>query len=148
MATAEALKEALAGASAAVEIAGGETSVLVSLTDDDAVSMFPIGSAEPTAAATSLFKRVASALADRDGRIVIRGHTDARPFRSGSSDNWTLSFARAHATKRALQASGIAEERFVRVEGLADREPSVPADPLAAENRRIEILYEPNGAKP
>ena len=76
----------------------------------------------------------------------MRGHTDARPFRSGTSDNWTLSFARAHATKLALQSAGIAEDRFLRVEGLADREPSRADDPLAAENRRIEILYEPTGA--
>jgi chemotaxis protein MotB len=147
-AAAAALREALAGVSAAVEVTGGETSVLVSLTDEGAISMFPIGSAEPTAAATALFDRVAGVLAERDGTVVVRGHTDARPFRRGTSDNWTLSFARAHATKQALQEAGIAEERFVRVEGLADREPSLPDDPLAAENRRIEILFEPAGATP
>ncbi|WP_420391344.1 flagellar motor protein MotB [Acuticoccus sp.] len=134
----------LAEVAADVAVVAGERSVLIALTDDTAFSMFPIGSAEPTAAAIGLFGRVADALADRDGRIVVRGHTDARQFAAGSSDNWVLSFERAHATKAALVARGVAERRIARVEGLADREPTVPEDPYADENRRIEILYEPS----
>ncbi|MEM0908622.1 MAG: MotB family protein, partial [Pseudomonadota bacterium] len=64
-------------------------------------------------------------------------------FRGGTSDNWVLSFQRAHATKNALAENGVDETRFRRVEGLADREPKRPDDPFADENRRIEILYEP-----
>lgn len=139
------LQEALAGASARVSVAEGEgpSTVLISLTDENAFSMFPIGSADPTTEADDLFARVGGVLSARDGSIVVRGHTDARPFRGGTSDNWTLSFARAHATKTALARNGVADTRFIRVEGLADREPANPDDPLADENRRIEILYEP-----
>ncbi|MCF3932457.1 OmpA family protein [Acuticoccus sp. M5D2P5] len=146
----EAIRDALAGTGIEVGIdeTGGEDKVLISLTDDSAFSMFPIGSASPTAEASDLFARVAGALASRDGRIVVRGHTDARPFRGGTSDNWVLSFSRAHATKDALVENGVPEDRIARVEGLADREPSRPEDPLADENRRIEILYEPTGDTP
>jgi chemotaxis protein MotB len=140
---AEAIRQALSGLRADVEVTSGETSVLIALTDDRAFSMFPIGSANPTEDAMTLFDRVAGALAGRPGSIVIRGHTDARPFAKGTSDNWVLSFERAHATKTALVDNGITERRIARVEGLADREPTMPDDPLADENRRIEILYEP-----
>ncbi len=139
------LQQALAGAtgSAEVEVTAGEKTVLISLTDGNAISMFSIGSSAPTGDALDLFTRVGSVLAERDGQIIVRGHTDARPFLGGSSDNWMLSFERAHATKNALVSSGVDERRFVRVEGLADRQPVDPADPLASENRRIEILYQP-----
>lgn len=142
------IAQALAGVDADIAVSAGDTSVLISLTDDGAFSMFPIGSARPTADAGALFARVASALNERKGRIVVRGHTDARPFSSGTSDNWMLSFERAHATKTALVTNGIPESRIARVEGLADREPTNPGDPLADENRRIEILYEPAEVTP
>lgn len=145
---AQEIADALAetGAAVSLENAGGpeEGPILIALTDEaGGVSMFPIGSSEPNPSALAVFQRVADELATREGTIVVRGHTDARPFRSGASDNWVLSFDRAHATKEVLTASGIAEARIARVEGLADREPSRSDDPLAAENRRIEILFEP-----
>ncbi|MBJ3778693.1 flagellar motor protein MotB [Acuticoccus mangrovi] len=138
------LRSALAGVAADVDVAPGDTTVAISVTDDAAFSMFPIGSSAPTAEAVRLFARVAEVLSQRRGRVVVRGHTDARPFRAGRSDNWVLSFERAHATKEALVANGIDESRIARVEGLADRQPTRPDDPLADENRRIEILYEPD----
>ncbi|MEM7695135.1 MAG: flagellar motor protein MotB [Pseudomonadota bacterium] len=142
-AASQALEAALEGVAAEVSLTAGERAVLVSLTDENAFSMFPIGSSTPSSSAQRLFERVGGVLAGRDGAIVVRGHTDARPFRSGTSDNWMLSFARAHATKEALRTGGVAEQRFVRVEGLADREPAMREDPFADENRRIEILYQP-----
>jgi len=138
------LQSALSDVDADVSMTAGDRAVLISLTDGNTFSMFPIGSSDPTGDATGLFRRVGSVLAEREGTIVVRGHTDARPFRGGTSDNWTLSFQRAHATKNALVDGGVPERRFARVEGLADREPARPDDPLSEENRRIEILYEPS----
>ncbi|WMS41785.1 flagellar motor protein MotB [Acuticoccus sp. MNP-M23] len=140
----QAIQKALSDVDADISVTAGARAVLISLTDGNAFSMFPIGSSDPTLEATGLFQRVGNVLAARDGTIVVRGHTDARPFRGGTSDNWTLSFQRAHATKNALVDGGVPEQRFARVEGLADREPARPDDPLSDENRRIEILYEPS----
>jgi chemotaxis protein MotB len=39
-----------------------------------------------------------------------------------------------------LIRGGLAEARIERVEGYADRQPRLPADPAGAQNRRIEIL--------
>jgi chemotaxis protein MotB len=39
-----------------------------------------------------------------------------------------------------LVRGGVDEKRFERVEGYADRSLRVPADPEAAQNRRIELL--------
>jgi len=67
---------------------------------------------------------------------------DARPFRSETYDNWRLSTARAHAAYYMLVRSGVDEHRIAEVAGFADRQPKDAADPLAAVNRRIEILLE------
>ena len=73
------------------------------------------------------------------GQIVIKGHTDARPFKSKTYDNWRLSSARAHMALYMLTRGGGGKDRFNRVEGYADQDLKVPSDPLAASNRRIEI---------
>jgi chemotaxis protein MotB len=41
-----------------------------------------------------------------------------------------------------LVRGGLDEKRIVRVEGHADREPKVPTNPNADQNRRVEILLQ------
>jgi chemotaxis protein MotB len=123
-----------------VEVRVTDDGVLISLTDALDDTMFSIGSAEPHRKTIEAMQRIARSLATRPGEIVIRGHTDARPYRSGTSDNWRLSSARALAARDVLVRGGLAENRIERVEGYADRNPRVAADPTAPENRRIEIL--------
>jgi chemotaxis protein MotB len=83
---------------------------------------------------------VAKVLAARDGNIVVRGHTDAKKFRSEKNNNWRLSMSRAQMAYYMLVRGGVQETRFESIEGQADRKPKIPSDPNAAENRRIEIL--------
>ena len=53
-------------------------------------------------------------------KIAIAGHTNATPYRSGSGySNWELSTDRAHASRRALIAAGLPEERLATVTGKA-----------------------------
>ena len=47
---------------------------------------------------------------------------------------------RANATRRLLVEGGLPDGRFRSVTGNADKDPLLPADPLAAANRRIAIL--------
>ncbi|MTI06245.1 MotB family protein [Roseibium denhamense] len=112
---------------------------LISLTDDQSFGMFAIGSAEPRPELVKLLENIAAIVADAPGRIVIKGHTDARPFKSTTYDNWRLSTARAHMALYMLNRGGVPKERFDRVEGYADRDLKIPADPYAAPNRRVEI---------
>ncbi|MGX1309808.1 chemotaxis protein MotB [Amorphus suaedae] len=114
--------------------------LLVSLTDDIDFAMFPVGSAVPDPKVVKAMETIARALQHRDGDIVIRGYTDARPFRSETYDNWRLSSARAHMARYMLVRGGLDEGRIVSVEGHADRDLKDPQDPNAPENRRIVIL--------
>ncbi len=73
----------------------------------------------------------------------MRGHTDGRPFRSKTYDNWRLSTARAQIAYYMLVRGGLEQQRVERIEGYADRSLESPADRNAAQNRRIEILLRP-----
>ena len=89
---------------------------------------------------------IAASLQNLQGAIVVRGHTDARPYRSATYDNWRLSSARAQMAYYMLTRGGLPEKRFERVEGYAYHHLRDSSHPLAAENRRIEILV--RDAKP
>jgi chemotaxis protein MotB len=102
--------------------------------------MFQLGTSAPTAAAGKLIATVARAIADTPNGLTVRGHTDALPFAgAGGANNWTLSSARADATRRMLSNAGIPNNRFRRIEGVADTDPFVKAAPLDPRNRRISV---------
>jgi len=123
-----------------LDVQATEEGILISLTDRENFSMFPIGSAEPQPRVVRMMDAIAARLQSMPGAIIVRGHTDARPYRSATYDNWRLSSARAQMAYYMLSRGGLAEKRFERIEGCADHHLKNPAQPLAAENRRIEIL--------
>ena len=133
----------LNGAGPHLEVRRTAEGTLVSLTDDINFSMFAVGSAIPDPQTVKAMEEIAKALSTRSGEIVIRGYTDARPFRSETYDNWRLSTARAHMAQYMLVRGGLQEDRIRSVEGFADRDLKNTRDPNAAENRRIEILLRP-----
>src|SRR3984957_14687097 len=139
------LKRRLAGESKSMQgpqldVQATEDGILISLTDRQNFSMFAIGSAEPQPRVLHMMDAIAASLQNLQGAIVVRGHTDGRPYRSATYDNWRLSSARAQMAYYMLIRGGLAEKRFERVEGYADHHLKDSSHPLAAENRRIEIL--------
>jgi chemotaxis protein MotB len=123
-----------------IEVKGTAEGVLISLTDESTYSMFAVGSAEPQSKTIEVMSKVAQLLKTYPGQIVVRGHTDGRPYKSTNYDNWQLSAARAQMAHYMLVRGGLEEKRIDRIEGYADHQLKLSADPLAAENRRIEIL--------
>jgi chemotaxis protein MotB len=142
----QAVARSLTGALPGIDVKVTEEGVLISLTDDYDFGMFAIASAEPRPAMVVVMDKLAKVLAAQPERLVVRGHTDGRPYKSGTYDNWRLSSARAHMAYYMLVRGGIDEKRFERVEGHADRSLRIADDPEAAQNRRIEILL--HKAKP
>lgn len=114
--------------------------LLISLTDGYNYAMFAVGSAEPQARTIQIMEKIAKILKREKGDIVICGYTDGRQYKSRNYDNWRLSEARAQMAYYMLVRGGLEEKRIVKIEGAADRHLKVPNDPLAAENRRIEIF--------
>lgn len=139
-AIADALSDIKAGAGPVAEVRQVEEGLLVSLTDDASFGMFAVGSAEPRPELVRVIDKIGPLIAKRRGMIIVRGHTDNRPYKSDNYDNWRLSTARAQMAYYMLVRSGIDAQRIEHVEGYADRRPKIQNDPAAAQNRRIEIL--------
>jgi chemotaxis protein MotB len=119
-----------------------EEGILISVTDQLEFGMFEIGSAVPRRELVLAMEKIGKAVSAQKGPVVISGHTDARPYRGEGYDNWRLSTARAHSAYYMLVRGGLDEQRIREVAGFADRKLKEPAEPLAAANRRIEILLE------
>ena len=115
--------------------------IRIDLVDDADFSMFQLGTTVLTGDAAELLKVLGQVVNGEPGELTIRGHTDALPWKGGlGANNWSLSAGRAEATRQALLRDGIAEDRFRRIEGVADREPLVQNNPQDPRNRRISIL--------
>jgi chemotaxis protein MotB len=130
--------QSLTGPELAIEAT--DEGILISLTDRDDFSMFAVGSAEPQPRVIRMMNAIAMSLETIHGAIVVRGHTDARPYRTRTYDNWRLSSARPQMAYYMLNRAGVGEKRFERIEGFADHRLRNSALPFGAENRRIEIL--------
>jgi chemotaxis protein MotB len=142
----EDLERSLGGiAQEGISVTVTDTGVLISVADNIDDGMFEIGSAVPRRNLVLAMEGIGRTLRERDGSVIINGHTDGRPFAGDGYDNWRLSTARAHATYHMLVRGGLDSERVTGVAGYADRKLKVPDDPFASVNRRIEILLETAG---
>jgi OOP family OmpA-OmpF porin len=106
---------------------------------------FQLGSAFVASASQGLLDEIASALKPCTGTVVeIGGHTDA----SGSvSINTSLSQERADRVRAALVERGLPEAQLT-AKGYGPSQLKNPANPRAAENRRIEFGVASSAAAP
>jgi chemotaxis protein MotB len=119
----------------------------IDIVDEAEFSMFRVGTDQLLPDARALVTEVARVAADVPNDLIVRGHTDALPYvANGAMNNWLLSTARAEATRQALSLAGVGQDRFARIEGVADREPFNPANRFDPKNRRMSITLAWSGA--
>jgi chemotaxis protein MotB len=103
--------------------------------------MFDAGKAELKPYAREILEAIAPALNDVPNKIGLSGHTDSTPyFTETGSSNWELSADRANASRRALLHGGLADNKILRVVGLASAAHLDRQDPFNPINRRISII--------
>jgi len=114
----------------------------IQIVDDQNRPMFASGSAVIAPYMKDLLRAIGSVLTEVPNRLTLEGHTDAQAFPGGDRgySNWELSADRANASRRELIAGGLADDRVLRVQGLASSQPFDDKDPLAPTNRRISII--------
>ena len=123
-----------------VAISRDQDGLRIEIIDNADFAMFPSGGVGMQGKAAALIGEVAASLGDMPNKVAIRGHTDAVPFQNPEGkNNWSLSADRAEATRQILQKKGIKEERFKRIEGVADTDPFNPKDKFDPRNRRMSI---------
>ncbi len=112
----------------------------IEIIDQADFAMFAIGTTNFLPKAQDLMADVAKSVKDIPNKVAIRGHTDGFSYsQADKMNNWRLSAQRADSTRRFLVAEGLDEKRFMKIEGVADREAFNPDNPLDPRNRRISI---------
>jgi type VI secretion system protein ImpK len=122
-----------------VEEDGGRT--LVTL---PAGTMFASGSASLGPEHQETLARVAAAVNQVPGRVLVEGHTDDQPIQSFRyRDNFELSRERAVSVARLIQR-GLTDPARIKWSGAGASQPryTPPSDPAnRARNRRVEIVH-------
>lgn len=124
-----------------VEVSVTDEGLKVEFLDSVGSVFFESGSSEVRAEARRLFTRLGQILGEAKHNIVVDGHTDSRPYASGSGENnWKLSQARAAATLDVLMKAGVRDNNVLACRGFADRYLRNPQNPYDFSNRRVSIL--------
>ena len=114
----------------------------IQIVDDQNRPMFDSGRADLKDWMREILHELGGLLNDVENKVSLSGHTDAAPYSMGERgySNWELSADRANASRRELVAGGIADQKIIRVVGLASSIPFDHSDALNAANRRISIV--------
>jgi chemotaxis protein MotB len=113
----------------------------VEMLESETGMFFQSGSPAPSDTGKELIVKLAQELGQLPNDLLIEGHTDAKPFGARTDyTNWELSSDRANAARRLMEASGLRPGQVVQVRGFADHNLRLPADPNAAQNRRISVI--------
>jgi chemotaxis protein MotB len=105
--------------------------------------MYKTASAETEPQIKLILRALAPVINELPNKVSLNGHTDAHPFPPNihKYSNWELSSDRANAARYELTQGGLAEEKVLRVVGLASSVPYSPTTaPLDQINRRISII--------
>lgn len=109
--------------------------------DDQKREMFQRSSAILTPFFQRLLTQLAPVFNKIDNKVIITGHTDSSMYRDQTRyNNWNLSGDRALAARIALEQGGMAGDKVIQVNAMADKMLLKPDQPLSAANRRIEIM--------
>ncbi len=103
---------------------------------------FEIGTAELRPEAKKLLAIIGKNLVNIPNKIIIEGHTDARPYSNngGGYSNFELSVDRANAARRTLVEDGLSTGRIDEVRGYASTRLLDKNDPFNLVNRRVSII--------
>jgi len=125
-----------------------EGSLMLERVDGEVVIRFPGHVVYPSGSDTILpstleiLDRVAKALSETNGQLVVSGHTDDVPISTGRyRSNWDLSSARAASVVHFLLRNKLIDPGRISATGYADSRPLVPNDSAEnrSKNRRVEI---------
>jgi chemotaxis protein MotB len=115
----------------------------IELMEKEGGMFFNSGSPSPSEFGKDLLTKMCGELAKLPNKIVIEGHTDAKPFSNDREySNWELSADRANSARRLMMASGMKPDQIKQVRGFADQRLLDEKDPNAAKNRRISVIVQ------
>ncbi|MEI9937219.1 MAG: flagellar motor protein MotB [Pseudomonadota bacterium] len=124
-----------------IKVSVTEEGLLIQILDGGQNLLFDSSSAELKPKLIEILGKIAPVLARLPNQIQVHGHTDARPFPTGSGrSNWQLSFERADRARAVLEKGGLRSGQVSGVFAHGATALMKPDEPFAAENRRLSIL--------
>jgi chemotaxis protein MotB len=107
-------------------------------------SFFESGKPQPTDAGQEMIQLLATELAKLPNKLMIEGHTDAKPYGNGDNGygNWELSADRANAARQLMVSKGIRPDQVSQVRGFADQNLRKPKEPEDPSNRRVSVIVQ------
>ena len=119
----------------------------IELLETEVGTFFETGSAHPTESGSEMLRMLASQLGKMQNKLLIEGHTDARPYTSSKDySNWELSTDRANGVRKLMQQTGVRADQVTEVRGYAEQRLRKPDDPNSASNRRVSIVVKYPGS--
>ena len=113
----------------------------IQIVDEKNRPMFNLAKAELQPYTKDILHIIGMVLNEVPNKIGISGHTDSSPYSSDAGySNWELSADRANASRREMVIGGLADDKVLRVVGLASAAHLDAADPFSPVNRRISII--------
>lgn len=104
---------------------------------------FESGNAHPSGQGKELLAELARELAKLKNKVLLEGHTDARPFANENGySNWELSTDRANSARRLMQQNGLHHDQITQVRGYAAQKLRDIKDPDSPRNRRISLIVQ------
>lgn len=113
----------------------------VELLETEKGFFFDSGNPTPSKNGEEFLTKLAAEVGKMPNKVVIEGHTDAKPFgKRQDYSNWELSADRANSARRIMQGSGLKPDQVTQVRGFADQQLRNAEDPEDASNRRITVI--------
>lgn len=126
-----------------VTITVTEEGLRIELLETEKGLFFDSGSAKLSPRGDEMLRTLAGQLKSLPNKLLIEGHTDAKPYASDTGySNWELATDRANTARRVFQACGIPMDRIAQVRGFADRQLRNTADPNDPANRRVSVIVQ------
>ena len=115
--------------------------IVIDTVDEDKGLLFDMSSSKLTEPMERFLRAFTPVLVALDKPIMINGHTDARPYASGSRlSNWDLSYQRASAAREILEGSGLPASAINGVFARGSTQLYKPDEPFSPQNRRLTFL--------
>jgi chemotaxis protein MotB len=133
----------LAGLKEQVQMTVTGEGLRIELLEKEIGTFFQTGSSQATGPGQEMLRMLAAEVGKLPNRLLIEGHTDARPFSGDRAySNWELSSDRANSARRLMQDSGLRGDQVAEVRGFADQRLRDPKNPNADANRRITVIVQ------
>jgi chemotaxis protein MotB len=126
-----------------VEMTVTNEGLRIELLETEKGLFFDSGSTKLSPRGEEMLRMLAGQLKLLPNRLLIEGHTDAKPYSSETDyTNWELSADRANTARRLVQECGVSTDQIAQVRGFADRHLRNTKDPLDPANRRVSVIVQ------